>query len=368
MRFGAVLALIFGGVVLIGAAPSHAALRSVARNDSAAAARFIARVDSLRLAAKIPGLSVVVLRDTTVVLARGLGYADVERRIPATPETPYVIASVTKPISAVVALRLVELGQLDLDRRMATFAGFPEFCRDARERGGIFFRDFECDTQPLTLRHLLSMTANGAPGSRFFYNPVAYSWTSRPMAEVAKTPFSSLVAKYVFEPAGMNHSARTHRTLPLRPDLAEALAKPYGLDSTNAIVPSAPPPPQGDGAAGGVTSTAMDMARFDIALTQGRLLTRRSLEQMWTPARTPSGTTLPYGIGWFVTKVRGERVLWHTGLWEGAYSALYLKVPGRNLSMILLANSDGLRWPGEVEEALLDQSPFASGFLADFGR
>ena len=126
----------------------------------------------------------------------------------------------TKPISAVVALRLVELEQLDLDRKMITFRDFPEFCREARERGGIFFRDFECDA--LTLRHLMSMTANGPPGTRFMYNPVAYSWTSRPMSEVARTPFSALVAKYVFEPAGMQNSARAHRSLPLRADLAEA--------------------------------------------------------------------------------------------------------------------------------------------------
>ena len=112
----------------------------------------------------------------------------------------------------------------------------------------------------------------------------------------------------------------------------------------------------------------MDLARFDIALTQGRLLSRRSLERMWTATRTPSGATLPYGIGWFVTEVRGERMLWHTGLWEGAYSALYLKVPGRHLTLVLLANSDGLRWPGKLDEAVLERSPFASGFLADFAR
>lgn len=86
------------------------------------------------------------------MLARGFGFADLERRIPATEQTPYLIASVTKPISAVVAMRLVELGKLDLDRRMSTYQGFDEFCRDSRERGGIFFRDYECDTQPLTLR------------------------------------------------------------------------------------------------------------------------------------------------------------------------------------------------------------------------
>lgn len=108
-----------------------------------ALATAAARGDSLRLALKIPGLPVVVLRDTAIVLARGLGYADLERKIAATPTTPYNIASVAKAMSAVVALRLVELGQLDLDRKLATYDGFAKFCHDSRERGGIFFRDYE---------------------------------------------------------------------------------------------------------------------------------------------------------------------------------------------------------------------------------
>ena len=82
-------------------------------------------------------------------------------------------------------------------------------------------------------------------------------------------------------------------------------------------------------------------------------------EEMWTPA----GAAIPYGLGWFVTEVTGERVVWHTGLWEGAYSALYLKVPARRYTLILLANSDGLRWESRLNEAVLERSPFARAFL-----
>ena len=160
---------------------THAALPEHTGRDVHSAARFAAQADSLRVTARIPGLAVVVLRDTSVVLARGFGFADVEHRVVVTPDTPFDIASVTKTMSAVVAMKLVELKLLDLDRRMSTYDGFDDYCRDARERGGIFFRDFECDSQPMTLRHIMSMTANGELGSRFWYNPVAYSWASRPM-------------------------------------------------------------------------------------------------------------------------------------------------------------------------------------------
>ena len=119
------------------------------------AARLSLRFDSLRRSAGIPGLAAVVLRDTTVLLAAGYGLADVARGIPVTADTPFNIASVTKPLSAVVALRLVEQGRLDLDRPMTSFAGFADFCAGATEGGGsIFFSDYHCTDPRLTLRRV----------------------------------------------------------------------------------------------------------------------------------------------------------------------------------------------------------------------
>ncbi len=350
------------------APPSAGAGSARQHGDRAAATRLVARFDSLRTASRIPGLSIVILRDTTIILARGLGSADLESSVPVTPETPFNIASVTKPISAVVALRLVERGLLDLDRPMTSYEGFADYCKGVRESGGLFFRDYECDRYPITLRNVLSMTANGVPGTRFFYNPPSYSWASRPMAQVSGKTFSELTATEVFAPAGMKHSARIHRRLPLPPEMASQLAKPYHADSTGQLVPSDPPSPQGDGAAGGVISTAMDLARFDVALTQGRLLTGASRHAMWSAGRSPSGAVLPYGLGWFVQEYGGEPLIWHSGLWEGAYSALYLKAPARHLTLILLANSDGLRWENGLEEAAVQRSPFVTAFLAAFPR
>lgn len=325
------------------------------------------RFDSLRQAQGIPGLAVVVLRDTTVVLARGFGYADLGRGVPVTPETPFNIASVAKPISAVVALRLVEAGRLDLDRPMQQYRDFTEFCADARGNGGIFFADYPCEDTALTLRRVLSMSANGVPGTRFWYNPPSYSWASRPMAEVTGRAFSELVDSLVFRPAGMRQSARQHRRLPLPDAIAAALATPYHLDAAGKPVVSDPPPPQGDGAAGGVIASALDLARFDVALSNGRLLRATSREQLWTPTRTPAGATLPYGLGWFLGSYQGRRLAWHTGLWDGQYSALYLKVlgstPAERCTLILLANSEALRWPTRLDEAAIERSPYAVAFL-----
>ena len=319
---------------------------------------LLSRLDSLRGQAKVPGMTVGVVRDAEIVTLRGLGVADVRTQRPVTPDTPFNIASVSKPISGVVAMRIQELGQIDLDHPMVLYAGFEDFCRGAQERGGLFFGDWACDDPGISLRHVMSMSSNGRLGTSFFYNPVAFSWASRPLAERAGMPFSDLVALYVFDQAGMSRSARRHRDLPLREDLVADLAVPHALgpDSTPRV--SHLPPPQGDGAAGGVVSTARDLVRFDLALNGSQLISEESKREMWSP-----GPGRPYGIGWFVTELRGLRVMWHTGLWEGAYSALYVRVPSHRAALVLLANSDGLRWESDLHEARLDRSAFAQLFI-----
>lgn len=288
------LALFAVSLVRLAAQPATANSTSPPPNDEAPARAFLAHVTTLRAAAKIPGLAVVVLRGTTCVLSEGLGYADLSDHTPVTPETLFNIASVTKPISAVVALRLAELSQLNLDRPLREFAGYADYRTAVRAEGGLLFRDFDDDPKkPLTLRQLLSMQANGTPGTRFFYNPPAYSWASRPMAQVAKTPFSELATRYVFKPAGMAHSARIHRQLPLPAPLAALLAKPYHLAPDGSFAPSDPPAPQGDGAAGGVISSALDLARFDRALTEGELLTPASPLKCGPPAAPPMARSCP---------------------------------------------------------------------------
>ena len=222
-----------------------------------------------------------------------------------------------------------------------------------------FFSDWNGEHPGLTLEHLLSMTSNGIPGTRFFYNPVAFSWTSRPMAERAGTSFSDLIQARIFTPARMSRSARVHRALSLRPDLAASLAQPYRLNGAGSAMESSYPQPQGDGAGGGTISTAADMAAFDIALDSGRLISAAARKRMWTPF----APELPYGLGWYVKRFRGEQLVWHTGLWEEHYSALYLKVPAKRWSMILLANSDGLTWPSRFDEANIEDSLFAQAFL-----
>ena len=344
-------------------AAQHQAQPSAEPYDIAA---FVQQLDDLRKNARIPGLSVAVVKDHTVLLAVGLGFADMERRIPATAETPYDIASVAKPLSAVVALRLVEKGLLDLDEPLVNYSEWKEFCNGFSQQPSILAKGLRCQPSDHTLRHLLSHTATGTPGTQFSYNPVLYSWASRPIMAVAETSFSSLVKEYDFTPADMTMSARKYRDLPLREDLAKHQAQPYRIDSAGTVSPAAPRRPQGDGAAGGVVSTVLDLAKFDIALDQGKLISAKSRTEMMTPTRLGNGKTAPYGLGWFIQEYEGQKLVWHSGWWDDAYSALYLKVPAQNLSFIILANSEGVWWDNPPESAEVERSQFAQAFLSAF--
>jgi CubicO group peptidase (beta-lactamase class C family) len=115
-----------------------------------------------------------------------------------------------------------------------------------------------------------------------------------------------------------------------------------------------------------VVSTAADLARFDAALTRGELLSAESVRRMWTPGRAADGTPLAYGLGWFVQEHAGRRLVWHAGWWPQAYSALYLKLPDERLTMIVLANSEGMWWGNPLDAATVERSVFARALLEAF--
>ncbi|MGK7371665.1 MAG: serine hydrolase domain-containing protein, partial [Candidatus Halalkalibacterium sp. M3_1C_030] len=117
----------------------------------------------------------------------------------------------------------------------------------------------------------------------------------------------------------------------------------------------------------GIVSTVNDLAKYDIALDTGSLASDSVMEKLFRPAVAPDGTTLPYAFGWYVQEYRGEELIWHGGWDENAgFSALYLKVPDRQLTLILLANSEGMWWGNPLDKAEVEKSVFARQFLEHF--
>jgi CubicO group peptidase (beta-lactamase class C family) len=118
----------------------------------------------------------------------------------------------------------------------------------------------------------------------------------------------------------------------------------------------------------GLVTTARDLAKFDLALKKGILLERETIAEAWRAPVKGDGARLPHGLGWFVQEYNGEKVVWQYGLSENAASALIMTLPARDLTLILLANSDGLTSLYSPEKGDVRLSPFAGLFLNLFVR
>jgi CubicO group peptidase (beta-lactamase class C family) len=330
----------------------------------------------------IPGMSVAVLQGQEVVFARGFGYADLENQIPATENTPYYIASCTKPFAAAVLMKLVEAGQLDLDREMAdilkdasfefpfgTIYGYAAFCealiKMSNDPSGPYapyaflFQDYHCDGERITVRHHLTHTSQGLPGQAYRYNGFLYGLLSRVAEAASGQSFADLLIENITAPFEMT-STIPNASDSRRQQILAGLAKPYQMDDAGNVVLSEFAQDLNAGA--GMISTVLDLAKFDVALDRNLIVSEASKEAMFTPAVSNSGQSLPYGMGWFVQEHEGKRLIWHYGQ-QTAYSALILKVPQQELTLLILANSDGASASFNLGEGNVLRSPFAAMFL-----
>lgn len=325
-------------------------LTACASNGSRVAS-FEREADELRRSLHIPGMSAAIVQNQKVVWTRGFGYADLEKKIPATPDTLYHVASVTKTFGSTLAMQLVEKGQLSLEEPIAPYTPSTYSGTITDER--------------VQIRHILSHTSAGTPGEKFAYNGNLYDAITPVIEKKYGAKFRDVLTQRILDPLQMTGSVPGHDVID-DPELARryapALARfatPYALYGKGEII-HASYPDRDVGASAGLLSTVRDLAKFDAAIDRHVFLQPKTQELAWTPFVSNAGQPQPYGLGWFVETYRGERLIWHSGNWGFGFSALYVKVPARNLSMILLANSEGLSdgfWvPGET-------NPFICAFL-----
>jgi CubicO group peptidase (beta-lactamase class C family) len=328
--------------------------------DEQRLARFEKQADELRERLKIPGLSAVIVKDQKVLWAKGFGFADLENRVPATPETLYHVASLTKTFAAILVLQLVEQGKLGLDEPVSRYSdGFKD--------------------DSVKVKHLLSHTSDGTPGERYLYSGNRFDYLTAVIEKKTGKPFRKVMVETFLDPLAMESSVPGHdiadgadrwglgeRNLDRYRKSLSRFSRPYTLygDSEMVLVPY---PPRDVGAAAGLLSTVLDMAKYDAAVDRHRFLKKETQERAWTAFVSNSGQRLPHGLGWFVTDYRGTRLIWHYGHWGTGYSAIYLKVPERRLSLVMLANSEALAdHQFQVEGGDITNNVFACNFLHTF--
>jgi CubicO group peptidase (beta-lactamase class C family) len=145
--------------------------------------------------------------------------------------------------------------------------------------------------------------------------------------------------------------------------VSKILAQPYALDREFKITKISYP--QGFGVSAGLISTVLDMAKYDIAIDQNKFLTKETQQLAFTPTVSTKGESLPYGLGWFTQNYKGTKLLWHYGYWTGN-SSFILKVPERNITFIIMANSDNLSRPTDLGSGDATSSAVGMAFLKTF--
>jgi CubicO group peptidase (beta-lactamase class C family) len=324
--------------------------------------RLEGELEALRDALKIPGMSAAVARGGRVVWSKGFGFADYERRAAATPDTPYVIASLTKPFASTLLMQLVEQGRVSLDDPMSKYSA--RFTGDA-----------------VKVRHVLTHTSEGTPGAQYRYNGSRFASLTEVIAKASGKTFRALLVANILEKLGMNDTVPGHDVLEKADALSAALgaqtvnryrrvldglAKPYVLYRPERITLSEYPSRQLSAAAG-LISTVNDLAKFYDAVDRNVLLKRETQALVFTPAVSNGGKTLPYGLGWFVQTYGASKLHWHYGYWPNSFSSLVVKIPDEGLTFILLANSDALSSPFDgLGAGDVRASAFASAFLRTF--
>lgn len=321
---------------------------------------FGAYLDALRLQARIPGLSAAIVRDGAIAWERGFGHADLDRQIPASPDTPYPVASLTKTFTSTLLLRCAEEGRLSLDEPISRYStAIPE--------GGA------------TVRHVLTHTSSRSPGAAYRYDGTRFAALTPVVDACTGQSYRKALATTILDRLAMRDSVPGHdleapaaevaaqfdeATLQRYRDVIARLATAYVLQP-DGRVRQGDYPPRMINASDGLISSVRDLARYDTALDQGVLLRPESLSLAWTPFVSTSGAPQPYGLGWFVQTSEGVRIVWHYGYWE-QFSSLSLKLPDRRLTLLLLANSGELSARFDLGAGNVTTSPFARLFLRMF--
>jgi len=299
----------------------------------------------------MPSVAVAVAKDGEIIWEAGFGWADRERRLPATEHTMYSLASISKPITATGLMVLVERGLIDLDRPINDYLGdakvngraFDEagatVLRVANHTAGLplhyqfFYRDEPYRRPPMdeTIRRYANLVT--PPGERWNYSNLGYGILDYVIERISGRSFADFMREEVFVPLGLNRMS-----VHIGPGLDDFAATRYTADGT--------PYPFYDfdhPGASAVYSSAHDLARFGMfhlgsrLPDQRRILTRASIERMQQPL-APRDDGSSYGIGWVVrTNEPLKRVLHGGGM--GGVSTMLTLLPDQNAVVVVLSNA-----------------------------
>lgn len=347
----------FVGFVLLFPLPSGA-------QDKGAAARYQAVIEALEkwlpreIEAKgIPALSVALVDDQTLVWAKGFGHADPHAKELATADTVYRVGSVSKPITALLLMMLVEAGLIDLDAPVQKY--LPDFKPKNTSGKQITLRQMLCHKSGLvrespvgnyfdasepslaaTVASLNQTELVYVPETTTSYSNAALATVGLVLEKTQNEPFARLMKRRLLDPLGMKSSGY-ELTPDLRKNLAHALMWTY-----HGRTFPAPTWELGMPSAGSLYSTVKDQARvlgFLFAwgkTAEGKqLLKKETLESMYRIQFAKPGEKAGFGLSWFVSEFEGRRRIGHGGAVYG-FATDFSALPDDKLGVVAIASKD----------------------------
>lgn len=307
-----------------------------------------------------PGLSIGLVQDQELVWAKGFGFANLEQEIPATPQTLYRIASITKTFTATALLQLRDAGKLQLDDPLRRHLPWFEVQTPYP------------DAPPITIRHLLTHTS-GLPResawpywsdsqfptaeqlqaalprqqavlpseTEWKYSNLALALAGEVVAAVAGQAYPDYIEQHILKPLGMT-STLVQTPDPAHPGLATGYSRrlPAGtrqvspLTDTRGITPAA-----------NMTTSVEDLARFAMLQFRGgpaggaQILRGSTLREMqrvhWLEPDWEAG----WGLGFRITRSQGKTYVGHGGSVLG-YRTQLLFCPADKIAVMVLTNAD----------------------------
>ena len=310
----------------------------------------------------MPGVSLAIVEGDKIVHLRGFGRERPDGEAP-TPQTPFVIASLTKSFTALAVMQLVEAGKIDLDAPVQRYLPWfrvadPQASARMTVRhllnqtsglptssGEIPLADF--DNSPgateRQARALATLELSRPVGSAFEYSNSNYNLLGLIIEAASGESYPDYIQKHIFTPLDMSHSYTS-----------QAMAKQNGLAVGHqywfAIPFSAPdmPIPHGSLPSGQLISSSEDMARYMIALLNGgrygdeQILSSAGIDELHRGVADFSAMGLSlgqYGMGWFVDKIGQTKLVWHSGT-NPDFAAYMALLPEQKKGVVLLFNAD----------------------------
>jgi D-alanyl-D-alanine carboxypeptidase len=304
----------------------------------------------------IPGMSFMVVHKDKVVKKACFGFCNIENQVPASQETVYELASVSKPVTATALMMLVEEGKVALDSSVAFYLGnvVTENYKTITVRqlmnhtSGIPSDHYVYSKlyAPTPLRYntrdqltdLFALKPAAAPGEKYLYSNAGFFLQAAIIETVSKQSYQEFIQKYIFDKAAMAHSYFINGDS-IVPHHAQGYTKRKGrlvrfsLESTIQALNT--------NGFGGLMSTTADLYAFAQTLLKGGLIKKSSFEQMLVPSLLRDGTpampknnTSNVGLAWHIKTIAGKRCIFHTGHTGTAL----LCFPDDDLTIVLLTN------------------------------